>query len=369
MSKAIETKNATGLVALTEGKRFLAQARDTLQVLDLRNKAAAVEHYLRQRDDSGAAAIDAAELRLRAERRLGELLAETVDHGGDRRSKSRDVTLIGKLPEDITKMQSHRYQQAAKVPEAKFENLVESAREKGDIARLTSAAVMRLAKEVAKEEKVILTANAVASLTDESFQVSVARMEDLLPSLSSVDAIITDPPYPEEYLPLYGELARQAKTCLSDDGILAVMCPQSHLPRILELMTPHINYRWTMAYLTPGGQSVQIWPKKVNTFWKPILLFGGSPEWIGDVAKSHTNDNDKIHHHWGQSESGMMDLVQKLTRPGQLVCDPFLGGGTTGVASLLLGRRFVGCDIDDSSVETAKRRIAMALKGGRHESA
>jgi DNA modification methylase len=53
----------------------------------------------------------------------------------------------------------------------------------------------------------------------------------------------------------------------------------------------------------------------------------------------------------------MADLVERLTNPGQLVCDPFLGGGTTAVVSLALGRRFVGCDIDSLHVEQAKARV------------
>jgi DNA modification methylase len=53
----------------------------------------------------------------------------------------------------------------------------------------------------------------------------------------------------------------------------------------------------------------------------------------------------------------MVDLVRRLTKPGQLVCDPFLGAGTTAVAALKLGRRFVGCDIDAEAVEQARKRV------------
>src|SRR5205814_2114548 len=66
--------------------------------------------------------------------------------------------------------------------------------------------------------------------------------------------------------------------------------------------------------------------------------------------------NDKRFHAWGQSESGMGQLVDRLTLPGQLVCDPFLGGGTTAVACLRLGRRFVGCDINAEALKMARLR-------------
>jgi len=168
----------------------------------------------------------------------------------------------------------------------------------------------------------------------------------LLSSGIRPDCIITDPPYPREYLPLYGLLAEKAV----DVPLVAVMCGQTYLPEIMETMCRHLKYRWTLAYLTPGGKSVQQWPCKVNTFWKPVLIFGEALEWIGDVCSSKTNDNDKRFHDWGQSESGMADLVERLTKPGDLVCDPFAGAGTTAVVSLQLGRRFVGCDIDQACV-------------------
>jgi DNA modification methylase len=98
---------------------------------------------------------------------------------------------------------------------------------------------------------------------------------------------------------------------------------------------------------------------KVNTTWKPVLLFGESVDWFGDTATSKLND--KRYHHWGQSESGMADLIERLTKPGQLVCDPFLGGGTTAVVSLATGRRFVGCDIDESAVLKTRERVEAQL--------
>ncbi len=34
------------------------------------------------------------------------------------------------------------------------------------------------------------------------------------------------------------------------------------------LRTAQMTYHWTVAYLTPGGQAVQLWDRKVNAFWK-----------------------------------------------------------------------------------------------------
>jgi len=98
------------------------------------------------------------------------------------------------------------------------------------------------------------------------------------------DAVITDPPYPKEFLTLFTELA---ESCANTKvPLIAVMSGQTYLPEVMQRLCHHLQYRWTLAYLTPGGQSVQQFPVKVNVFWKPVLLFGEAKEWIGDVSKS-----------------------------------------------------------------------------------
>jgi len=185
----------------------------------------------------------------------------------------------------------------------------------------------------------------------------VCSCRELFASGIKPDAVITDPPYPQEFLPVFTELAVGCKA--AGVPLVAVMSGQSYLPEVMRRLCEHLRYRWTLAYMTPGGQAVQQWQAKVNTAWKPVLLFGDAGEWFGDVAISKPNDNDKRFHGWGQSESGMADLVERLTKPGQLVCDPFLGGGTTAVVSLALGRRFCGCDIDAAHVEQTKARVSL----------
>jgi SAM-dependent methyltransferase len=176
----------------------------------------------------------------------------------------------------------------------------------------------------------------------------------------SIDVIITDPPYSREYLYLYEALAEQAARLLKPGGSLLAMAGQSYLPEVFALLTPHIKYHWIVAYLTPGGRSPQIWPRKVNTFWKPVLWFTNGEytgQWVGDVARSAVNDNDKRFHDWGQSESGMADLIERFSVQGDLILDPFCGGGTTGVVALALNRRFVGVDVDERAIEETRRRL------------
>jgi len=54
----------------------------------------------------------------------------------------------------------------------------------------------------------------------------------------------------------------------------------------------------------------------------------------------------------------LLDMVLRAScGPGALVLDPFCGSGTTGVAALRLGHRFLGVDLDEEHLETARRRL------------
>jgi len=171
------------------------------------------------------------------------------------------------------------------------------------------------------------------------------------------DFIITDPPYPKEYLPLYEILAKRAKEWLRPGGLLVAMCPHYHLSTIFELMSKHIDYYWISAYMVPGGQS-SVPNRRAVPQWKPLLMFSNG-DYTGktftDVFES--DRNEKEHHEWGQSESGMYDIVSRISFPGQYILDPFCGGGTTGIAALKTGCLFDGIDIKDESVNIAKARL------------
>lgn len=53
----------------------------------------------------------------------------------------------------------------------------------------------------------------------------------------------------------------------------------------------------------------------------------------------------------------MSHFVETLSNPGDTVLDPFMGSGSTGVAALKAGRRFVGVELDERYFEMAKRRM------------
>lgn len=60
----------------------------------------------------------------------------------------------------------------------------------------------------------------------------------------------------------------------------------------------------------------------------------------------------------------MMELVDLFSNPREIVCDPFMGTGTTGEACVRLGRKFIGIEKDPKWFTYACRRIENALKQG-----
>ncbi|MBU1533840.1 site-specific DNA-methyltransferase, partial [Myxococcota bacterium] len=52
----------------------------------------------------------------------------------------------------------------------------------------------------------------------------------------------------------------------------------------------------------------------------------------------------------------LMRIITAASREGDLVLDPFMGSGTTGIASAILGRRFLGIDMNEEYLNIAKSR-------------
>ncbi|WPM31865.1 hypothetical protein IAE16_08575 [Hydrogenobacter sp. T-2] len=184
----------------------------------------------------------------------------------------------------------------------------------------------------------------------------------------SVDFVITDPPYSKKYLYLYEILGELSAYALKEKGLCIVMTGQSYLPEVISLLSKKLYYQWTMAYLTPGGQSPYIWKVRCNSFWKPLLIFTKSKEYkyisFGDVVKTSVNNNDKRYHHWGQSVEGFYLLMDKFVFPGQVVLDPFVGGGASAISALLHGCSFIGMDVDEKCIKTTEARIKELIEEG-----
>lgn len=104
-----------------------------------------------------------------------------------------------------------------------------------------------------------------------------------------------------------------------------------------------------------GCEGVPIWHRKGRKRWNG----GGLPaSWSFPIERLDRE-------HPTQKPIGlMMKLVEQFTDPDDLVLDPFCGSGTTGVACLRLGRRFVGVERDPKYARLARERLAAEEAGG-----
>lgn len=215
------------------------------------------------------------------------------------------------------------------------------------IVRDREAAERRRAEAAAQQQQIKVGTNVDIRLGD---------FRDVLADLEGIDAIITDPPYPGQFLPLLDDLAAWSDKVLHEDGVLVVLFGQTYLPEVYRRLDGHRPYRWTGAYLTPGAGYSSM-PRRVQSNWKPVLVYGGGDR-FSDVFRSEGTDHSaKSLHFWGQDYGAFHQIVERLTKPGQTVVDPFMGSGTTLAAAKALGRHAIGCDIDPQHVDVARKRL------------
>lgn len=186
---------------------------------------------------------------------------------------------------------------------------------------------------------------------------------------NSIDLIFTDPPYPREFLSCYEWLAHESMRVLKSDGFVLSMCGGSYLNQIFSMFDrAGLVYFWKYELAMTGASGGQTWVHRngskmpINTWLKSILAYSK-----GDaVARCQTadvfngNGSNKLFHHWGQDVASARYYIDCFSRPGDLVLDPFIGGGTTGVACELIGRRWIGCDVDPMALATTQKRMREA---------
>jgi ParB-like chromosome segregation protein Spo0J len=177
----------------------------------------------------------------------------------------------------------------------------------------------------------------------------------------SVDLMFTDPPYNQEGLPLFADLSLLASRILKDDGVLVVYAGKFHLPMVMASLGLHLDWHWLISLVHAYGGDTCINSRFINCRFRPLLMYTKRgcrrrERWLEDIVRGEGREKDS--HAWQQGEAEAAYLIGKLTDPGELVVDPFLGSGTTAAAAVKLGRRFIGCDINPGAVAIAQQRLA-----------
>jgi len=214
----------------------------------------------------------------------------------------------------------------------------------------------------------------------EGVQLYLGDCLQIMPELAGVDAVVTDPPYFQpavHYVPARGEDAHR-KT-IGDMSILEHFFA-SFIGQAARLLSPQ-----GFAYVFCDGQSYPIaftglYPhaKRVRPLvWDKVVSFNGYT-WrhqheliafaeMDDSPRLPTGDGDILRHRavpvgerQHPAEKPIPLLTALVAKCGASVLDPFMGSGTTGVACVQTGRKFIGIEIDPGYFEIAKKRISEA---------
>ncbi len=248
----------TNLVRYEAARHALAQAQSVDEVLEIRDRAEAARAYARMAGDIAMVNM-AAEIRIRAERRAGELLAQMKCEGLMGQGKGDVLSPLG-----IEKHESSRWQKVAAVPEREFDAYV--AQTKAEGRELTSSGVRKLAKQSATEQRIYDVSRKYCTETDLQALATTVEAGDL-PGYSTIYA---DPPW------RYGNQGTRGATGdhyvgMSVDEICAL--PVSSLAA----KDAHLHMWTTNAFLFEAQKVIESWGfeyKSCYVWVKPQIGMG-----------------------------------------------------------------------------------------------
>jgi site-specific DNA-methyltransferase (adenine-specific) len=210
---------------------------------------------------------------------------------------------------------------------------------------------------------------------------------EVLPTLGKVDAVVTDPPYIVGAISV-GTLSAKsgtwadmensaywfsawfvlAKKILRDTGYLVSCGNWRSIPTLIR----------GLSLCDWSATSCLIWDKQwigpayVNAL-RPtyeLAIFAAMPNseikdrTVSDIFRGERwqSGNCKTTEHAAEKPVDLMQHIAGLVCvPSGTICDPFMGSGTTGVASVRTGRKFIGIEREPRYFEIAKRRISDEL--------
>lgn len=199
-------------------------------------------------------------------------------------------------------------------------------------------------------------------LTTDNIDIRLGDFSEVLDFIpdNSIDLILTDPPYPYEFIECWSKLGTFAEKKLKDGGFLIAYSGHAFLPEVINrVLSSGMKWYWLGSCLHTGAQLSQVFTVNMFAKHKPILFFYKGEKhkqnkWLIDVLESKVDDM-KEYHEWGQT-TDIFDKLIKTFEP-KIVVDPFLGGGTTAIACIMNQVKFIGAEIDESAYNISKKRI------------
>ena len=188
---------------------------------------------------------------------------------------------------------------------------------------------------------------------------------EILPTLGKVDAVVTDPPYG---LGDWNNRGSNARRPFDSDFTQTWDKPidQETINLMLACSNEQIIWGWNyFADLLPRTKQVFVWNKGIrgmhfndcelawtSQFREASRVFDFSPSAM--EPKQHQTQKPIALMRW---------CVDRLP-DAHTILDPFMGSGTTGVACVKLGRKFIGIEIEPKYFDIACKRIEDAYKQG-----
>jgi DNA modification methylase len=193
---------------------------------------------------------------------------------------------------------------------------------------------------------------------DKYITIYNADCREVMPTPSSIDLIITDPPYGVGFkYPTYDDTEENfyknilpvINTCV--DNFRSVVCCMS-MKRLFDMPRPKSLLCWAK----PG--STRLNPMGGFSEWEPILVYGKA-RYMNDFKYLPDFSNhlkEAGNHPCPKPINLFLWLVgTEVTKP-QHIFDPFMGSGTTLVACKTFGRHAIGAEVDEGYCEIAAKR-------------
>ena len=183
---------------------------------------------------------------------------------------------------------------------------------------------------------------------------------EVFPEIPSAHLVLTDPPYPKEYEWVWSVLGEHSARILVEGGSLVSLCGHYQVPHVLSTIGAHLRFWWACGMLQTAR--VRMPGKWVNIYWKPAFWWVQGrrrSDLLSDLPVDMLKgvNEGKVYHKWQQPLTWFSHWIERLSRPGEIVVDPFAGSGTTLIAAHLLDRQAVGIEYEEEACETIAMRL------------
>ena len=185
---------------------------------------------------------------------------------------------------------------------------------------------------------------------------------EILPTLSNIDAVITDPPYGIKRFEK-GSL-RFDKTGEYKNGITWDKKPLKEFFDMLLNVAPQSIIWGSNNFELPTSEYFLVWDKlqTVDNFASAELAYTNI-KIPAKVFRYGIHQHNKIEKdHPTQKPVSLMEWCVSFCKETITVCDPFMGSGTTGVACANMGKTFIGIEKEQKYFDIACKRIENAYR-------